>query len=68
MTAEFGELMIRHRWTGRYEAHLWDKSTWNQNQNKKGKQGLLWFCYSFLVWNCANPVIVIAYAFCFFCW
>jgi AP2-like factor (ANT lineage) len=28
----------RHRWTGRYEAHLWDKSTWNQNQNKKGKQ------------------------------
>ncbi|KAK7345039.1 hypothetical protein VNO77_15408 [Canavalia gladiata] len=27
------------RWTGRYEAHLWDKSTWNQNQNKKGKQG-----------------------------
>ncbi|KAG7028439.1 AP2-like ethylene-responsive transcription factor, partial [Cucurbita argyrosperma subsp. argyrosperma] len=30
---------IRHRWTGRYEAHLWDKSTWNQNQNKKGKQG-----------------------------
>ncbi|KAF9664750.1 hypothetical protein SADUNF_Sadunf16G0050500 [Salix dunnii] len=28
-----------HRWTGRYEAHLWDKSTWNHNQNKKGKQG-----------------------------
>jgi hypothetical protein len=37
---EFGGLCIRHRWTGRYEAHLWDKSTWNQNQNKKGKQGL----------------------------
>jgi len=35
--------LIRHRWTGRYEAHLWDKSTWNQNQNKKGKQGLVWF-------------------------
>jgi len=33
-------LVNRHRWTGRYEAHLWDKSTWNQNQNKKGKQGL----------------------------
>ncbi|GER36818.1 AP2-like ethylene-responsive transcription factor [Striga asiatica] len=32
-------LLSRHRWTGRYEAHLWDKSTWNQNQNKKGKQG-----------------------------
>ena len=28
-----------HRWIGRYEAHLWDKSTWNLNQNKKGKQG-----------------------------
>jgi hypothetical protein len=28
----------RHRWTGRYEAHLWDKSTWNRAQNKKGKQ------------------------------
>lgn len=37
------DLLIRHRWTGRYEAHLWDKSTWNQNQNKKGKQGLVWF-------------------------
>ncbi|KAI8562299.1 hypothetical protein RHMOL_Rhmol03G0023400 [Rhododendron molle] len=33
------EVPNRHRWTGRYEAHLWDKSTWNQNQNKKGKQG-----------------------------
>ncbi|KAK8672005.1 hypothetical protein V6N13_110383 [Hibiscus sabdariffa] len=31
--------VTRHRWTGRYEAHLWDKTTWNQNQNKKGKQG-----------------------------
>lgn len=30
--------VTRHRWTGRYEAHLWDKSTWNENQNKKGKQ------------------------------
>ncbi|XP_024527045.1 AP2-like ethylene-responsive transcription factor AIL1 [Selaginella moellendorffii] len=30
--------VTRHRWTGRYEAHLWDKSTWNHTQNKKGKQ------------------------------
>ncbi|GAA0155717.1 hypothetical protein Leryth_000512 [Lithospermum erythrorhizon] len=29
----------RHRWTGRYEAHLWDKGTWNATQKKKGKQG-----------------------------
>ncbi|GAA0173212.1 DNA-binding transcription factor [Lithospermum erythrorhizon] len=30
--------VTRHRWTGRYEAHLWDKGTWNNVQNKKGKQ------------------------------
>ncbi|KAL2343425.1 hypothetical protein Fmac_004710 [Flemingia macrophylla] len=29
----------RHRWTGRFEAHLWDKGTWNPTQKKKGKQG-----------------------------
>ncbi|KAL8244984.1 hypothetical protein R6Q59_011242 [Mikania micrantha] len=28
----------RHRWTGRYEAHLWDKGSWNPTQKKKGKQ------------------------------
>lgn len=31
----------RHRWTGRYEAHLWDKNCWNESQNKKGRQGSL---------------------------
>lgn len=31
--------MSRHRWTGRYEAHLWDKLSWNATQKKKGKQG-----------------------------
>lgn len=30
--------VTRHRWTGRYEAHLWDKNCWNENQNKKGRQ------------------------------
>ncbi|KAA8533013.1 hypothetical protein F0562_032870 [Nyssa sinensis] len=29
----------RHRWTGRFEAHLWDKGSWNATQRKKGKQG-----------------------------
>lgn len=29
----------RHRWTGRFEAHLWDKSSWNDKQLKKGRQG-----------------------------
>ncbi|KAJ4771932.1 hypothetical protein LUZ62_056189 [Rhynchospora pubera] len=30
--------VTRHRWTGRYEAHLWDKNCWNPVQSKKGKQ------------------------------
>ncbi|KAK9066327.1 hypothetical protein SSX86_013648 [Deinandra increscens subsp. villosa] len=33
--------VTRHRWTGRYEAHLWDKNCWNESQNKKGRQGYL---------------------------
>ncbi|EPS69273.1 hypothetical protein M569_05494 [Genlisea aurea] len=31
--------VTRHRWTGRFEAHLWDKNCWNQSQKKKGRQG-----------------------------
>ncbi|KAI9125494.1 hypothetical protein K1719_002912 [Acacia pycnantha] len=31
--------VTRHRWTGRYEAHLWDKNCWIESQNKKGRQG-----------------------------
>ncbi|KNA06778.1 hypothetical protein SOVF_177870 isoform A [Spinacia oleracea] len=31
--------VTRHRWTGRYEAHLWDKECWNDTQKKKGRQG-----------------------------
>ncbi|CAM8955041.1 unnamed protein product [Rhodiola kirilowii] len=30
--------VTRHRWTGRFEAHLWDKETWNAVQTKKGRQ------------------------------
>ncbi|KAK4764198.1 hypothetical protein SAY87_013636 [Trapa incisa] len=30
--------VTRHRWTGRFEAHLWDKNCWNESQNKKGRQ------------------------------
>ncbi|KAF5176191.1 Integrase-type dna-binding superfamily protein, partial [Thalictrum thalictroides] len=29
--------VTRHRWTGRFEAHLWDKFSMN-NQKKKGRQ------------------------------
>ncbi|KAL2523411.1 AP2-like ethylene-responsive transcription factor [Forsythia ovata] len=29
----------KHKLTGRYEAHLWDKLSWNVTQKKKGKQG-----------------------------
>ncbi|XP_072953921.1 uncharacterized protein [Typha angustifolia] len=31
--------VTRHRCTGRYEAHLWDKHCWNPIQKKKGRQG-----------------------------
>ena len=31
--------VTRHRWTGRFEAHLWDKNTWSETQRKKkGRQ------------------------------
>ncbi|KAF0910754.1 hypothetical protein E2562_004740 [Oryza meyeriana var. granulata] len=36
----------RHRWTGRFEAHLWDKGTWNPTQKKKGKQGVYLGAYN----------------------
>ncbi|KAL8152502.1 hypothetical protein V2J09_010262 [Rumex salicifolius] len=29
----------RHRWTGRYEAHLWDNSCKREGQSRKGRQG-----------------------------
>ncbi|VVA95071.1 unnamed protein product [Arabis nemorensis] len=31
--------VTRHRWTGRYEAHLWDSSCKKEGQTRKGKQG-----------------------------
>lgn len=48
-------ILRRHRWTGRYEAHLWDKGSWNPTQRKKGKQGIVlvscflyvYICYIF---------------------
>lgn len=40
-------IISRHRWTGRFEAHLWDKSSWNNIQNKKGRQGNLRIIFSF---------------------
>lgn len=30
--------VTRHRWTGRYEAHLWDNSCKKEGQTRKGKQ------------------------------
>lgn len=29
----------RHRWTGRYEAHLWDNTCRREGQTRKGRQG-----------------------------
>uniref|UniRef100_A0A0D9V709 AP2/ERF domain-containing protein n=1 Tax=Leersia perrieri TaxID=77586 RepID=A0A0D9V709_9ORYZ len=31
--------VTRHRGTGKFEAHLWDKHGWNPDQTKKGRQG-----------------------------
>uniref|UniRef100_A0A453KCC3 AP2/ERF domain-containing protein n=1 Tax=Aegilops tauschii subsp. strangulata TaxID=200361 RepID=A0A453KCC3_AEGTS len=34
------QYVLRHRWTGRFEAHLWDKNCFTSIQNKKkGRQG-----------------------------
>ncbi|CAN6448173.1 unnamed protein product [Victoria cruziana] len=30
--------VTRHRWTGRYEAHLWDNSSRREGQTRKGRQ------------------------------
>ncbi|XP_042497929.1 AP2-like ethylene-responsive transcription factor ANT isoform X2 [Macadamia integrifolia] len=30
--------VTRHRWTGRYEAHLWDNSSKKEGQTRKGRQ------------------------------
>ncbi|KAH9620107.1 hypothetical protein KSS87_009889, partial [Heliosperma pusillum] len=30
--------VTRHRWTGRYEAHLWDNSCRKEGQTRKGRQ------------------------------
>ncbi|KAI4382073.1 hypothetical protein MLD38_008080 [Melastoma candidum] len=41
--------VTRHRWTGRYEAHLWDNSCRREGQARKGRQAqlilrLVFFC------------------------
>ncbi|EEF28867.1 Protein BABY BOOM, putative [Ricinus communis] len=38
--------VTRHRWTGRYEAHLWDNSCRREGQARKGRQGALFFLFS----------------------
>lgn len=35
----FFPICFRHRWTGRYEAHLWDNSCKKEGQTRKGRQG-----------------------------
>jgi AP2-like factor (ANT lineage) len=37
--AWFPPCKSRHRWTGRYEAHLWDNSCRKEGQSRKGRQG-----------------------------
>ncbi|WOL03653.1 AP2-like ethylene-responsive transcription factor BBM2 [Canna indica] len=38
--------VTRHRWTGRYEAHLWDNSCRREGQTRKGRQGIHIYIYS----------------------
>lgn len=40
--------VTRHRWTGRYEAHLWDNSCRREGQARKGRQGNLFFSLSII--------------------
>ncbi|MCL7024146.1 hypothetical protein MKW94_023689 [Papaver nudicaule] len=32
--------VTRHRWTGKFEAHLWDNTTVSETRKRKGKQGM----------------------------
>ncbi|URE06688.1 AP2 [Musa troglodytarum] len=56
--------VTRHRWTGRYEAHLWDKNCWNESQNKKGKQGCIFFS-SCLFASITQHLISLSLCLCF---
>ncbi|KAF5746750.1 Integrase-type DNA-binding superfamily protein [Tripterygium wilfordii] len=38
-TSQYRGVTSRHRWTGRYEAHLWDNSCKKEGQTRKGRQG-----------------------------
>lgn len=40
--------MYRHRWTGRYEAHLWDNSCRREGQSRKGRQGNVVLIFEYL--------------------
>ncbi|CAL5076995.1 unnamed protein product [Urochloa decumbens] len=40
-TSQYRGVTSRHRWTGRYEAHLWDNSCKKEGQTRKGRQVLL---------------------------
>ncbi|NP_001346556.1 AP2-like ethylene-responsive transcription factor CRL5 [Zea mays] len=37
-TSQYRGVTSRHRWTGRYEAHLWDNSCRKEGQTRKGRQ------------------------------
>ncbi|CAA0814593.1 AP2-like ethylene-responsive transcription factor AIL1 [Striga hermonthica] len=39
--------VTRHRWTGRYEAHLWDNSCRKEGQTRKGRQDLFLLIFFF---------------------
>ncbi|XP_074286611.1 AP2-like ethylene-responsive transcription factor AIL6 isoform X1 [Silene latifolia] len=47
--------VTRHRWTGRYEAHLWDNSCRREGQARKGRQGNF-TCLPFLLFVYFNQL------------
>lgn len=52
----------RHRWTGRYEAHLWDNSCKKEGQSRKGRQGYCFLNYSALFFIILTQLLNFAFS------
>ncbi|XP_073016867.1 uncharacterized protein [Primulina eburnea] len=57
--------VTRHRWTGRYEAHLWDNSCRRQGQSRKGRQGVSMFVVRVLRLLSTDYYLIYVHLFCF---
>ncbi|KAJ4766621.1 AP2-like ethylene-responsive transcription factor [Rhynchospora pubera] len=52
--------VTRHRWTGRYEAHLWDNSCRREGQTRKGRQGIKLYTSVSFIFYTYNILIVMS--------